>query len=156
MKAIRHYLLIFTLLLTISTPLLSKETGIASWYISDIIGALTANGEIYDEQSSNAAHKSLPFGSLIEVLNVENGKKTIVRINDRGPFVEGRIIDLTPYSAKQLGMYEQGITKVELKEIYIPVSVPAYSNPFLFGSSRTTLVKCSLLMPLVILVHVCP
>jgi rare lipoprotein A len=120
MRAIQHYLLIFTLLLTISTPLLAKETGIASWYISDIIGALTANGEVYDEQSSNAAHKSLPFGSLIEVLNVENGKKTIVRINDRGPFVEGRIIDLTPYSAKQLEMYDQGITKVELKEIYIP------------------------------------
>jgi len=112
--------MILTLILTFSFPLFSNELGIASWYIGDTESALTANGEFYDEHSSNAAHKSLPFGSLIEVHNLENDKKTIVRINDRGPFVEGRIIDLTPYSAKQLGMYEKGIVQVELREVYIP------------------------------------
>ncbi len=120
MKAIRYNLVICTLLIFLLTPLFSKETGIASWYIGDTDKALTANGEEYDELSSNAAHKTLPFGSLVEVLNLENNKKTIVRINDRGPFVEGRIIDLTPHSAKELGMYHQGIAEVQLREIYIP------------------------------------
>ncbi|MDC7245733.1 MAG: septal ring lytic transglycosylase RlpA family protein [Sphaerochaetaceae bacterium] len=120
MKKKRQHLMVIILILAFASPLFSKETGIASWYISDTDNALTANGEIYDENSSNAAHKSLPFGSLVEVHNLENDKKTIVRINDRGPFVKGRIIDLTPYSAKQLDMYEKGIVQVELREIYIP------------------------------------
>ena len=112
--------LVIILLFITSYSLLFSETGIASWYISDTPHALTANGEVYDAQSSNAAHKTLPFGTIVEVYNTDNQLTTTVRINDRGPFIEGRIIDLTPYSAKELGMYEKGISKVELTIIHTP------------------------------------
>ena len=112
--------LIFIILFISSYTLIFSETGIASWYISDTPNALTANGELYDENSNNAAHKTLPFGTIVEIHNKENDVRTTVRINDRGPFVEGRIIDLTPYSAKQLEMYDKGIAEVELKVISQP------------------------------------
>ncbi len=111
---------LFTSIFILLTTCLFSETGIASWYVSDVPHALTANGEIYDENTHNAAHKTLTFGTIVEVLNKENNKKTIVRINDRGPFVEGRIIDITPKSAKELGMYTSGIAQVELTIISEP------------------------------------
>lgn len=111
---------LLTTIFILLTSLLFSETGIASWYVSDTPNALTANGEIYDENTNNAAHKTLTFGTIVEVLNKENDKKTVVRINDRGPFVEGRIIDLTPMSAKELDMYTMGIVEVELTIISEP------------------------------------
>lgn len=94
--------------------------GIASWYTSDRTDSLTANGEIFDPTKMAAAHKELTFGTLVEIHNMDNGKRATVRINDRGPYVDGRIIDLTPEAARATGMYESGIAPVELTIIYEP------------------------------------
>ena len=125
--------ILLIIILTFLTYSLFSETGIASWYISDIPDALTANGEVYDENSSNAAHKTLPFGTKVEVLNKEKNQKTVVRINDRGPFVDGRIIDLTPKSAKDIDMYTKGITEVELTILYTSASLVFRAITFIEG-----------------------
>ncbi len=91
----------------------SKE-GIASWYGPGFHGKKTANGEIYNQNAMTAAHKTLPLGSVVEVRNLENGKKITVRINDRGPFIDGRIIDLSKKGAERIGMLESGIAKVKV------------------------------------------
>ncbi len=94
--------------------------GIASWYTSDRTDSLTANGEIFNPSKMTAAHKEMKFGTLVEVHNLNNGKKTTVRINDRGPYVAGRIIDLTPEAAKAIDMFTSGIAPVELTIVYEP------------------------------------
>ena len=81
------------------------ETGIASWYGSKFHGRKTANGEIYDMNAVTAAHKTLPMPSYARVTNLENGRSLVLRINDRGPFVRSRIIDLSRRSAQLLGHY---------------------------------------------------
>ncbi|HZJ88262.1 MAG TPA: septal ring lytic transglycosylase RlpA family protein [Sphaerochaeta sp.] len=96
------------------------EEGIASWYTSDKSEAITANGEQFDPTSLNAAHKSLKFGTIVRVTNTKSGRSVDVRINDRGPYVEGRIIDLTPYAAEKVGLLEQGIGDVTLTLIFEP------------------------------------
>ncbi len=96
------------------------EKGIASWYTTDKSESLTANGELFDPNSLSAAHKSLKFGTIVRVTNTVNGKSVDVRINDRGPYVDGRIIDLTPASAKQIDMLASGIAPVELTLIFEP------------------------------------
>jgi rare lipoprotein A len=100
------------------------QTGIASWYGDgdDFHGKRTANGEIYDMDKLTAAHKTLPFHTLVEVENVDNGKKVTVRINDRGPFIEGRIIDLSRKAAKRIGIYGQGTAPVHLRVVKLPDS----------------------------------
>ena len=108
------------LLICISLSLAAAETGIASWYTSDRPDALTANGEIFDNTKLTGAHKSLTFGSMVRVTNDENGQSIEVRINDRGPYVENRIIDLTPEGARQLGFYDQGIAPVTLEVVSTP------------------------------------
>lgn len=92
-----------------------KETGLASYYSESYNGKKTANGEIYNSSKMTAAHKKLPFGTKVKVTNLSNGKTVKVRINDRGPFIEGRIIDLTRAAADKLGMLTKGITKVTIK-----------------------------------------
>ena len=96
------------------------EKGIASWYTSDKSESLTANGEIFDPNTLSAAHKSLKFGTIVRVTNLANGKSVDVRINDRGPYVDGRIIDLTPAAAKQIDMLNSGISSVDLTLIFEP------------------------------------
>lgn len=96
------------------------EKGIASWYTTDKSESLTANGELFDPNSLSAAHKSLKFGTIVRVTNTVNGKSVDVRINDRGPYVDGRIIDLTPASAKQIDMLASGIAPVDLTLIFEP------------------------------------
>lgn len=93
------------------------QTGIASWYGIKFQGRRTSSGEIYDMYKLTAAHKSLPFNTIVEVKNLENEKKVIVRINDRGPFVKNRIIDLSFKAAKYLGMADQGVVLVGLRII---------------------------------------
>jgi len=93
------------------------EKGIASWYGRKYHGRLTANGERYDMHALTAAHKRLPFGAVVVVKNLENGKKVRVRINDRGPFKKGRIIDLSYAAARELGMVEQGLARVKIKVV---------------------------------------
>lgn len=113
--------IILVVLLAVSAGLLwATENGIASWYTADRPDALTANGEIFDNTALSAAHKTLAFGSIVRVTNNANGKSIEVRINDRGPYVENRIIDLTPEGARQLGYYDEGIADVTVEVISEP------------------------------------
>lgn len=91
-----------------------KQRGIASWYGKYWHGRLTANGEKYDMNARTAAHKTLPLGSMVHVRNLDNGKTATVRINDRGPFVRGRIIDMSYWGAKKLGIVDSGTATVQL------------------------------------------
>jgi rare lipoprotein A len=92
-----------------------KETGLASYYADKFIGCSTANGDKFDQELYTAAHKTLPFGTTVRVKNLENNKTVFVTINDRGPFVKGRVIDLSKVAARDLGMLEDGIVKVSVE-----------------------------------------
>jgi rare lipoprotein A len=91
-----------------------RQQGVASWYGEQFHEKKTANGETYNMYAMTAAHKTLPFGTMVEVVNVENKKSTIVRINDRGPFCQGRIIDLSHSAAKKIDMIKNGTAAVEI------------------------------------------
>ncbi len=90
------------------------ERGMASWYGPGFHGKRTASGERYDMDAMTAAHKTLPFGTVVEVRNLETGQSVQVRINDRGPFVRGRVIDLSRAAARAVGVYGPGTARVEL------------------------------------------
>ena len=92
-----------------------NKVGTASWYGDKFHGKLTANGETYDMNGITAAHKTLPLNSMVYVTNVETGKGIMVRINDRGPFVSGRIIDLSRQTAKRLGLFDSGLARVRVQ-----------------------------------------
>ena len=91
------------------------ETGIASWYGPTFYGHLTADGEIYTAQDLTAAHRTLPMPVNVRVTNLENGRSLVVRVNDRGPFAKGRIIDVSERAAKLLGFFDQGTAKVRVQ-----------------------------------------
>ena len=91
------------------------ETGLASWYGRRFHGRLTASGEVFDQEKFTAAHRTLPWGSRAKVTNLANGKSVEVRINDRGPFGKGRIIDVSRAAARVLGIVESGITTVRVE-----------------------------------------
>ena len=91
-----------------------SERGLASWYGPGYAGKKTASGEIYKPANPTAAHRTLPFGSIVEVHNLQNNRIAYVRIDDRGPFVKDRIIDLSERTAKDLGILGPGTAKVEL------------------------------------------
>jgi len=93
------------------------EEGLASWYGGKFHGRLTSNGEVFDTNTKTAAHRELPFGSLVKVTDLDTGKSTLVRINDRGPFVEGRIIDLSRAAAEELDMVSRGVARVRLEVV---------------------------------------
>ena len=93
-------------------------TGIASWYGPTFHGLSTANGETYDQDGLTAAHKTLPMPSYVEVANLDNGRMLTVRINDRGPFVDGRIIDLSRKSAQLLGVDRPGTARVRVRRVF--------------------------------------
>lgn len=90
------------------------ETGVASWYGPNFHGQQTANGEVFDANGLSAAHRTLPMPVNVRVTNLENGKSLVVRVNDRGPFARGRIIDLSAGAAKLLGFYGQGTARVRV------------------------------------------
>jgi rare lipoprotein A len=91
------------------------ETGKASYYADKFKGRKTANGDTFRQNKKTAAHKTLPFGTKVWVTNVSNGKTVKVRINDRGPFVAGRVIDLSKKAARKIDMIKAGVSEVELK-----------------------------------------
>jgi rare lipoprotein A len=95
-----------------------RKTGQASWY--DFSGEETASGEIMDEDDMTAAHRSLPFGTKVRVENLENGKDVTVHINDRGPYAEDRIIDVSEEAAERLDMTEDGVVDVRIKKVAPP------------------------------------
>ncbi len=92
-----------------------EEVGLASWYGDNFHGKLTANGEIFDKRRLSAAHKTLPMPSVVEVENLENGRRITVRLNDRGPFVGDRLIDLSHAAANALGFAQQGLARVRVR-----------------------------------------
>jgi rare lipoprotein A len=96
------------------------QTGIASWYGVPYNGRRSANGEIYDMEKLTAAHRSFPFDTWVEVTNLVNNKRVDVRITDRGPFVDGRIIDLSLAAAREIEMVTAGIVRVRIKVIKRP------------------------------------
>ena len=90
-----------------------SENGVASWYGGKFNGRKTSNGEIYDMHAMTAAHKTLPMNTMLLIKNLDNGKSTIVRINDRGPFVSGRIVDLSYKAAESLGIARKGLARIQ-------------------------------------------
>ncbi|ATL46643.1 septal ring lytic transglycosylase RlpA family lipoprotein [Chitinophaga caeni] len=91
------------------------EKGKASYYADKFEGRKTASGATFKQRKLTAAHKTLPFGTVVKVKNLDNGKTVKVTINDRGPFVAGRIVDLSKKAAKKLGMVRSGVAKVQIK-----------------------------------------
>ena len=112
-----------------------REKGLASWYGSKFHGRKTANGEIYDMHGLTAAHKTLPLNTWVKVTNLRNGKDITVRVNDRGPFVRDRLIDMSYAGARMLGMVDDGVA---------PVTIEALGTPekrMVNGQVRTVLVQ---------------
>ena len=95
------------------------EYGKASYYADRFMGRKTASGELYHPDSLTAAHKTLKFGTIVNVRNVRNGKSVIVRINDRGPFVEGRIIDLSGRAMRALNGIDKGVIDVKIEPVIV-------------------------------------
>lgn len=98
----------------------SVQYGKASWYGDKEHGNTSASGEKFSRYSYTAAHKALPFGTIVRVTNLDNGKKVVVRINDRGPYVEGRVIDLSYAAAMSVGLIRSGVAKVKIEVLSTP------------------------------------
>ncbi len=92
----------------------------SSWYGRDFHGKKTANGEIYNMYKLTAAHRTLPLGTEARIWNVENGRSCVVRINDRGPFIEGRILDLSYAAALELQMAQKGLALIQIEILKLP------------------------------------
>ena len=110
---------------TSAVKFIDRGTLKASWYGPKFHGKFTANGEVYNQMALTAAHKNLSFGTLLKITNPKNGKSVIVRINDRGPYIEGRELDLSKAAAIELGMLEKGVARVKVQE----VALSARNNP---------------------------
>jgi rare lipoprotein A len=102
-----------------------NEVGVGSWYGEQFHNRFTSNGEVFDMDGLSAAHKTLPLPSLVEVTNLDNGRKITLRVNDRGPFVDNRIIDLSKAAADELGYRQQGVARVRVRYLG-----PAPKSPF--------------------------
>ena len=112
--------LALALIIAAAPPAFTLEEGLASWYGGKFQGRLTSSGEVFDTNLLTAAHKTLPFGTLVKVTNLANGLSTVVRINDRGPFVEGRIVDLSRAAAEQIDMVGAGTARVSVEVLSFP------------------------------------
>jgi rare lipoprotein A len=108
----------------------STETGVASWYGHPYHGRRAANGEVYDMEKLTAAHRTMPFDTWVRVRNLSNDRTVDVRIQDRGPFVNGRIIDLSHAAAREIAMIGPGTAKVRLTVIRPPVNLQRQSEAF--------------------------
>ncbi|MCC6157168.1 MAG: septal ring lytic transglycosylase RlpA family protein [Deltaproteobacteria bacterium] len=97
-----------------------SQSGTACWYGTEFHGRRTAGGEIFDQNKLTAAHPSLPFGTIVRVTNTSNDQSVLVRINDRGPWKRGRIIDLSRAAAEQIDMVNAGLAEVEIEVVHTP------------------------------------
>ncbi len=128
--AIRWLALMFVVAPAVEAPLVAHSSepqkpikvwmGNASWYGPGFDGRKTANGEIFDCEALTAAHPTLPFGSLVRIVNTESGRYQVVRINDRGPYQEGREVDVSLRTARNLGMIHHGVSRVRLELLALP------------------------------------
>ena len=103
------------------------EVGYATWYGNEMAGGRTASGSVFDPKGFTAAHRTLPFGTRVRVDNLANGRSVVVRINDRGPFIRGRVIDVTHAAALQLGMVGTGVASVRLTVLSARGDLPVKS-----------------------------
>jgi rare lipoprotein A len=108
-------LCLYTCCCLFGTPGAQAKYGLASYYGTDFHGKRTASGEIFDQWKLTCAHRELPFGTRLKVTNVENGRSVVVRVNDRGPWVAGRIVDLSFAAARRIEMVKAGVVKVKLE-----------------------------------------
>ncbi len=118
-----------------------KDRGVASWYGKDFHGKLAANGEVFDMTAYTAAHRKLPLGSVVRVVNLTNGRSVQVRITDRGPYIPGRMLDLSHAAAVELEMVEAGTSVVQIEVIgsHRPVApIPPSKVPSLAGTVLNT------------------
>ena len=123
-----------------------KDRGVASWYGKEFHGKLAANGEVFDMTAFTAAHRKLPLGSIVRVLNLENGKSVNVRITDRGPYVIGRMLDVSRAAAQALDMVEMGTAAVQIEVIgahHGLVPIPAWQWATMLLSSKGRLSSSS-------------
>lgn len=112
-----------------------RATGIASWYGDPFHGRSTANGERFDKNLLSAAHPTLPLPSYVRVRNLDNGRELVIRVNDRGPFVGDRIIDLSEAAAKKLGFKDHGLARVEIEFVRLADSTGTPPRPTVAGRS---------------------
>ena len=115
MKIIMGLWLAIIVVLAAPTISVANEEGAASYYADSLQGNSTASGEPYDRNAMTAAHRTIAFGTKVQVTNLENGKSVVVRINDRGPHVESRIIDLSGAAAEKIGMLDAGEVSVRIE-----------------------------------------
>ncbi len=121
---------------------IESEEGVASWYGRDFHGRPTASGEVYDMYGLSAAHKTIPLGSTVRVTHLVNGRSIVVPVNDRGPFVDGRIIDLSYGAARRLDMLQEGIAKVRVEVLQLSrTSGAGYTLQFGAFTERTNAVS---------------
>lgn len=123
--------LLILILFVSSLSFAQTQTGKASFYADNFEGRPTASGEIYKHNLSTAAHRKLPFGTKVKVTNLENNKTKIVTINDRGPFIRGRIIDLSRSVAQYLGIIDSGVTDVRIEVLDNDTSVSKNTNEYI-------------------------
>ena len=114
-----------------------KEVGVASWYGPDFHNGITANGEMYDMHALTAAHRTLPLPSVVRVTNLQNGRSLVLRVNDRGPFVNNRVIDVSMRAAQMLGFKEQGTTQVQVE--ILPEESKKIKEELLAAAGQVTL-----------------
>ncbi len=119
MKRIIFTPLLILLFLSVAQAAISQEIGMASYYADKFQGRMTASGEKYDKSKMTCAHKTYAFGTRLKVTRLDNGKSVIVRVNDRGPNVSGRVVDVSKAAAQKLGMLQDGVIKVKV-EVYKP------------------------------------
>jgi rare lipoprotein A len=119
----------------------ADQVGRASWYVD----TATASGEPFDANAMTAAHRSLPFGTQVLVENLSNGRSVVVRINDRGPYIAGRIIDLSKGAASTLGMLESGVVPVKVSTLGGESAAPAVASPSASAQSGATALRGGLL-----------
>ena len=98
----------------------STNEGLASYYGKGFAGRQTANGEIFDPRDTTAAHRTYAFGTVLRVTNLANGRSVVVRVNDRGPYIAGRILDLSEGAARKIGMIEKGVARVRIEVLKRP------------------------------------
>ncbi len=120
LRKISLLVVVFFTTISMSAELPYTAKGKASYYADKFHGRLTSNGEVFHQDSLTCAHRTLPFGTYLRVTNRNNGRSVIVRVNDRGPFIAGREVDLSKAAATQLGMLKEGIVRVDVKEVMNP------------------------------------
>lgn len=122
MNSLKPLLLLFAMFYYLHSQAQITEFGLASFYADKFDGRITASGEIFDQKKLSAAHRTLPFGTTVKVTNLENRKTVTVVINDRGPFIKDRVIDLSKAAADELGFIKAGVTQVKLEVLNLSSS----------------------------------